>query len=427
MAGAREAAPRRAERRSDLRAAVVVFLAGALLLAVGLTGFSSLATSGQTQRWWHLLPLAAGCAVMLGKRRQPMLALGAGAALLAVDVLLGGSLGTVLVLVDLLYAAGLYASPRARRALLVVVVALILTSTVAGGLADDGRLRGVVAGALQGLAVLGVPLWWAADVRQKSELAALATEREALARAHAADVVRIADLRRRDAVQAERRAMARDLHDVVAGHVSAVAIRTGAALAGPGDRDRETLEFVRATSLTTLEEMRAMILLLRADPRDPGADGSPADDAAVASPGRWADLPELVRSHRSGGLDIVVDEADAADAAGEDPGAARAGHALPVAVDQAAFRIVQEALTNAAKHAGPGTVTVTARTTRDDLTLTVTNALPDAGPGRDAMTSAGIGLLTMRERAEALGGTFSAAPSGPRWHVHATLPLTERP
>lgn len=405
---------RRAERRTDLRTALITYLACVLLLAVDLTGITTDAPFTPENRWWHLLPLTAGGALMLVKRRRPILAVAGGAALIVVDLLLGGSLGPLIIFVDLLYAAGLYSSPRARRGLTVAAGALVVALMVAAGVTSSGDPQAIIAGALQGGALVGMPLWWAADVRRKSDLAALAMEREALARAHAADLTRIADLRRRDAIQAERRAMARDLHDVVAGHVSAVAIRTGAALTQPdvAPRERETLEFVRATSLTTLAEMRTMILLLRGDA--PGGDPARGpDDEPLATPGRLHDLPELVGAHRSGGRDVVLTE---------HPRELR----LPIAVDQAAYRIVQEALTNAAKHGGAGPVAVDVGASAGTLTLAVTNPLPAyPTPAGQTVTSAGIGLVTMRERAEGLGGTFHAGPHGPGWRVLAALPFQE--
>ena len=414
---------RRTERRADLRAAVITYLACVLLLAIGLTGITTGSPLAPDNRWWHLLPLTAGAALMLVKRHRPILAVTGGAVLLGVDLLLGGSLGTLIVFVDLVYAAALYASPRARNALSIAAGALVVALMVAAGRSSSGDLQVITATGLQGAALIGTPLWWAADVRRKGALTNLAMEREALARAHAADLTRIADLRRREAIQAERRAMARDLHDIVAGHVSAVAIRTGGALTAPDvpARERETLEFVRSSSLTTLAEMRTMIVLLRGD-----AGGSDQDEA-LASAGRLGDLSGLVDAHRSGGLDVVVTVA-------AHPAAHAGELGLPAAVDQAAFRIAQEALTNAAKHGGGGQVVVEVAAAARALTLTVTNPLPTgasgasptgpSSPGQDVI-SAGIGLATMRERAEGLGGTFHAGPSGPLWSVRASLPLSE--
>ena len=157
----------------------------------------------------------------------------------------------------------------------------------------------------------------------------LERERADLAREVAADAIRIAELDRESAVREERARMARDLHDVVAGHLSAVAIHTEATLASADtSRDRDTLRTVRAGALEALAEMRSMILVLRGRP-DP-----------VTAPAGLARLDALVGGRavgRAGGR-----------------GRRRTPPApLPAATDQAAFRIVQESLTNAARHA-PG-------------------------------------------------------------------------
>ncbi|AEG44889.1 hybrid sensor histidine kinase/response regulator transcription factor [Isoptericola variabilis] len=135
--------------------------------------------------------------------------------------------------------------------------------------------------------------------------------------------------------------MARDLHDVIASHLSAIAITSGAALAAPPDagRDRDALTRVREASLASLAEMRSMIRVLRAD--EPGDDG-----VGLAATPRLAALDDLVAWARDAGLDVTVHEDGVL-------GSARAGE-LPAAVDQAAYRIAREALTNALKHGGTG-------------------------------------------------------------------------
>ena len=196
-------------------------------------------------------------------------------------------------------------------------------------LATGSEPRAAVVTFLQAVAIYGTPLWWASDVRQRTELAELERERADLAQAVAADAIRIAELDRESAVREERARMARDLHDVVAGHLSAVAIHTEATLASTDtSRDRDTLRTVRAGALEALAEMRSMILVLRGRP-DP-----------VTAPAGLARLDALVAAARSAGQEVVV--------VGAPPSP------LPAATDQAAFRIVQESLTNAARHA-PGT------------------------------------------------------------------------
>ncbi|SFJ65659.1 sensor histidine kinase [Cellulomonas sp. KH9] len=345
---------------------------------------------------WQVGVLLLATTALLHKRRHPVPVLAVVTVLLAVDVALGGSLGMYLVLFDALFTVARDAAPRARAVVLGVLVTLVLgvlvATVVVGASARDVVQLTLVAGSL-----LLPPWWWGSDVRRSQELTAEQSRRADaeraradLARAHAEDVARIAALDRDRAVQDERARMARDLHDVVAGHLSAVAIHAEAALAAPPDeaRDRAALAAARAGSLDALAEMRSMILVLRA-----GADA----DAATAPAGlaRVADLD----------VDVV----------GGVP-----AH-LPAAVDHAAFRILQEAATNARKH-GTGRATVRFTAGGDDLEMVVENALrTDALPVDPALTSS-TGLQTMRERATALGGTLTAAPTGTVWRVHARLP-----
>ncbi|MFD6093897.1 sensor histidine kinase [Oerskovia sp. NPDC060338] len=447
-------------RRGDAYNAVGVFVVGVLLLLVDVVRVWAVPPLVTVDgRWWHVLPLLVGCVALAAKREHPAVALVVGAVAFAVDLSFGGSLGMVLVLWDLLYASGLHGSKRLRTVVGVVVGVLVVAVAVLTG--EHYRdVQGFVLGGIQVAAILATPLWWAANVRQKSDLADLAaeradleTQRADLEAQRAADLEQIAALGQHEAVRAERAAMARDLHDVIASHLSAIAIHSGAALASPPDaaRDRAALELVRSSSITSLEEMRAMILLLRSDlPRDvsprgsmPGADRSAAPDLstateqrsgrgrsvgrtgsagratvlggeAVAAPARLARLDDVLASALAQGLTVDV----------EDPDGARSA-TLPAAVDQAAHRIVQEALTNAAKHAPGARVKVVLGLGRDRLTVEVASSLTDEPRPLPPSLSTRTGLLTMRERAEALGGTFAAGPdaAGDSWSVRATLPL----
>ncbi|MEL7977416.1 histidine kinase [Isoptericola sp. F-RaC21] len=398
------------DRRGDVTTAVTLFLLGWLLIEVGLVDIYSVEPSLTTppDPAWRVLLLAVGCAITLAKRSRPMLALAGGVVVTAVDVVLwAGSVAMMLVLWDLLYAAALWSGPTARRWLWGTAVVLSLGGAIAvGELTRDVRMF-VYAG-LQFGAILLVPMWWADNVRQKSELAAVE-------RARADDLARIAELDRHEAVRAERAAMARDLHDVIASHLSTIAIHSGAALSTSPDaaRDRGALEQVRTSAVASLTEMRSMIELLRADsPRDP-----------LAAPGRLDRLDDLLELARAGGTVVTAEDPD--DVAGAD---------LPAAVGHALYRIVQESLTNARKHAPGAAVTVRlARGQRPRLravVLEVRNAAPPSGRGGpvDAAglpISAGTGMLTMRERAEALGGAFDAGPTDDGgWAVRARLPLS---
>ncbi|GAA4723692.1 hypothetical protein GCM10023216_11690 [Isoptericola chiayiensis] len=395
-------------RRGDLSTAVVTFVAGCLLLAVGLTDVVA-DPPLDLPRGAHLGLLTAGCVLVALKRARPLLALAGGSALTGLDLAGGGSLALLLVLWDLLYSAALWARATARDALWMVAGAITVVGGVtAAVVADDPRA--LVHATLQLGALLLVPLWWAQNVRQKTELVELeraradaAARSAALERARAADHARLAESRRVAAVRSERAAMARDLHDVVAGHLSTIAIHSGAALNGPPDpdRDRAALEQVRVSALDSLGEMRSMIDLLRAGTSD-----------SVRAPGRLDEIAGLVQAARSGGVEVsFVRPAPAVDAG--------------TAAEQALHRIAQEALTNARKHAPGRPVEVRLdQDGRGTLHLDVRNGLGDGGrPGAsDEVLHSGIGILTMAERAEALGGSFRAGPENGSWVVHAAVP-----
>jgi signal transduction histidine kinase len=362
------------------------FVFGLALNLLGLTGVWPF-TDGSVPAaaWWHTAFLAIGCAAMLGKRRHPMVALVVGLLAVAADLAIGGSVGIVLVLFDLLFSAGLFATARARTALMTAVFVTIGTGAVVGGLATaDARVMVMIGLQLTGLLV--VPLWWAANLRQQRQLGELNAARA-----------------RREAIDSERSAMARDLHDVIASHLSTTALHSAAALALPADaeRDRAALRAVRASSLAALEEMRTMIMLLR-------ADGGAANGEVVAA-ARLERLPELVAQARATGLDVTLDGLNPAD--------------VPALVDQAGYRIVHEALANARKHAPGCQVRVALGVADDHLVVTVTNTVTKPAPlGHDAL-SAGTGLWSMAERAAHLGGEVTAGPDGQMWRVRAILPL----
>lgn len=390
-------------RGRDVSDAVLTGLAGLVLIAVQVELWTDL-RDPWLPTWVHVPLLVLGCLVMLVKRRRPLVALAVGLALFGADLALGGSIALLLVVVDLLYSAALHASQRGVDGLRAVAV-----GTIGGGaltmLAVTADVQLTVFLAVQLVALIGTPLWWGLAVRRQSELTALA-------QAHAADLARLAALREADAVARERARMARDLHDAIAGNLSAVAIHAEAALAVPADdarapaRDRSALEAVRAASVTSLQEMRSMIGLLR------------GDDEPTAAPARLREAPCLVDAARAAGLDVAW--------SGPAPDDLRD---LPAAVDQAAYRILQEALTNAAKHASAPAVQVDVAVDDAALRLSVTNAAPTDDVGRVPQAAGGgLGLLTMRERAEGVGGRLAAGPGGDgtrAWSVVATLPTGE--
>lgn len=382
--------------------ASTVGLIGAVFLALDVSALTGpVLIDAQHRRLVQGTLLLIGCAVMLGKRRAPVTALAAGVALFAMDLALGGGIGMLLVLIDLLYSAALHTSDRGRRALL-VIVCVVLIAGVASVLTFTGDVRQAAVTAISLFAIFGTPYWWGLAVQRERARAALEAQR-------ADDLEQLASLTRQQIVQEERGRMARDLHDAIASELSAIAIHTEVALAAPA-APRASLETIRAASIRSLEQMRSMILVLRS-----GGEATTAPDRLTGASG-------ILDRARARGLDVSME--------GHPP-------TLPVAIDQAAGRILQESLTNAMKHA-PGALAkvrverILDATGSDALSLRIESAL--APQARDSPPSAGLGVRMMRERALALGGSLTAGrgrattgqdaqAGGEQWIVHATLPL----
>jgi signal transduction histidine kinase len=244
---------------------------------------------------------------------------------------------------------------------------------------------------------------WTADLlrrhRDRAETERLRAEQTAL----------LAELDRRGAVVAERARMARELHDVIANHLSAIAIHATGAQAVARRQHRaqdeplvEALAVIRENSVQGLAEMRRMIGLLRESiPEEP-----------YAAP-RLAAVDVLLDQARAAGRDAGLRfEAEESGERGE----------LPAPLELAAYRIVQESLTNAVKHAAPGPVRLRIRYGEDELAISVESAYR-AGEGRP-VPGAKAGLVGMGERAQLLGGEFTAGPQGETWTVRAVLPRT---
>jgi signal transduction histidine kinase len=191
------------------------------------------------------------------------------------------------------------------------------------------------------------------------------------------------------------------MHDVVAHTMSVVVVQTGAArqvLRSQPERSERMLRSVETTSREALAEMRRLLGLIRSD----------AAGLGVAPQPGLAQLDELIARGREAGLDLCV----------EREGEAR----LPAGVDLAAYRIAQEAITNAIKHgAGPAKLVVRYRPGELEIELrNLTRERSDDGVG------AGHGLIGMRERAVLYGGTLEAGRKGGEFRVRARLPLEEK-
>lgn len=209
------------------------------------------------------------------------------------------------------------------------------------------------------------------------------------------------ELQAQAAVAVERGRIARELHDVVAHNVSMMVVQAGAAarvLDGEQPDVRNALEVITATGRETVDEMRTLLGVLRSD-----------DDPASLKPQPGlADLGRLVSGVREAGLPVTLRIEGTP-------------QPLPPALDLSAFRIVQEALTNTLKHAGPARADVTVRYADGLVSLEIA----DTGRGPGGSHGTGHGLVGMRERAAMLGGELQALPRPEGgFTVRARLPLT---
>ncbi|MYW89934.1 sensor histidine kinase [Amycolatopsis rubida] len=206
------------------------------------------------------------------------------------------------------------------------------------------------------------------------------------------------DLLGERAVTAERRRIAREMHDVVAHRVSIVALQAGAlSVRAKDDETAQLAEVIRESGSAALDELRGILKVLRDDGPEPRSLPDPtlggvrqlADDLAAAGARVRASLPEPMPD-------------------------------VPDPIGRAAYRIVQEALTNAAKHA-PGTaIEVRLSASDDDLVVEVANPLADSS----GLPGAGYGVIGMRERVTLTGGTLRAGPDGAgSYRVRAAFPL----
>ncbi|MFF3844006.1 sensor histidine kinase [Streptomyces sp. NPDC002328] len=307
--------------------------------------------------------------------------------------------------------------PRAPVAMSAVVA--LFTVAAATDRATTWRAGLLTMTVLTGAAMLAGPLPWYAQENLgllawtgigatagdavRSRRAAVQAIRD---RAERAERTREEEARRR--VAEERLRIARDLHDVVAHHIALVNVQAGVAahiMDKRPDQAKEALAHVREASRSALNELRATVGLLRQS-GDPEAPTEPA-------PGLDR-LDELAGTFRNAGLQVEVARAD------QDT-------TLPAAVDLAAYRVIQEALTNVQKHAGPDAkaeVSVVRVGPRIEVTV-LDDGAGDAPPPAEG---GGHGLLGMRERVTALHGALTTGPRyGGGFRVHAVLPLETRP
>ena len=263
---------------------------------------------------------------------------------------------------------------------------------------------GLATGSFGGWQELGLLAWLLLVVLAAEVVRNRVEQREQRRQVRAEREQRVAD--------EQRIAIARELHDVLAHSISLINIQAGVALElldGDPEQARTALTTIKRTSKEALGEVRQVLGTLRA----PG--GGPARGGAPRSPAPGLDrLGELVEQARTAGLAVSLSTF----------GGVRG---LPQGVELAAFRIVQEALTNVIRHSSARTAVVEVRYDAAMLTLDVRDPGPLSAGGGPRAGGSGSGLTGMRERVAALGGSVSASPEGAGFHIHAELPFQEAP
>jgi signal transduction histidine kinase len=350
---------------------------------------------GQHELWQ--IPLVLGLTIPVVVRRQyPLTAFVVALAVGAIQVLVNSLLPADLAIVLLLYTLAVYCPRRVSR--------YGLLACLLGSAAEVGRLMTTTKanplGALAtGAIAFGGPLliaWaWGDSIRNRRAYYAALEDR-------AARLERERDAQAQVAAAAERARIARELHDVIAHNVSVMVVQAdGAAYAldRSPEKARQALAAISSTGRQALAEMRQMLGVLRSVDEAPDTDPQPGLDQ----------LSELLEQTRASGLAVSFTVQGVP-------------HPLADGVALAAYRTVQESLTNVRKHGGPGArADVVLRYCPDAVMLTISDDGQGAAADGDG---AGHGLIGMRERAAVHGGTLHAGPQpGGGYKVTARLPL----
>jgi signal transduction histidine kinase len=373
---------------SDAALAVTVFA-----LSLGL-----LAVSGPDRGGGHggvdaagVLLTALASLPLIARRRAPlgvfMVTAVASAVLRGIAEIDAPPLGPTVALY-FLAAAGDQSRARTRLTLALVAVLLVAHATAPA----------LTGSAFPGTAIaFGVLVWggaWLAGDRAR-----LRHERMAELEQRALRAEREAQRERRLAAAEERTRIARDLHDSAGHAINVILVHAGLGrLRSEHDPSaRETFETIEDVARQTVADIDQLVAVLRED----------TSESDVEPPPGLAALATLTQRHRAAGLDVTT-------------GVHGDRRPLSPSVDRGAYRILQEALTNAARH-GDGSVDIDIAFGPRTLDITVTNPIRPDHPARD--TRGGHGLIGMRERAALLGGSLDTTVPNGRFRVHARLPI----
>ena len=345
--------------------------------------------SGRNPTGADLLAVALAFGLITLRRRWPVPVFAA-ATVAALSTVIKSGLTPVLIIAALLCAYTVAAETNRRTAWLAggtVAAAFYIGAVLAGlGWAEPESL-GMVAWTGMAVAVgdaVRTRRAYIAAVEERAVRAEQSREEEA----------------RRQVVE-ERLRIARELHDVVAHHIAMINVQAGVAahvLRQRPDQAEDALAHIRKAARTVLDETATLLDVLRR-PEDPD------ESEPTRGLGRLAGLLDSL-----GGSGLRVEHRQEGDA-----------RDLPAAVDLAAYRIVQESLTNAHKHGSEGAARLLVAYTGPGLEIAVSNAAPDAG-----LEGNGHGLLGMRERVASVGGTLRTERKDGRFVVTAFLPAEEK-
>ena len=383
--------PARNQLLLDGAIALAVFAASLVLLGLGETEDGTGSVDAL-----EVLATALASLPLVARRRAPLfvfVATGLGSsALRLIAEPIGPPLGPTLALYWLATSGE---QSRARTRLNLAVVGLLL--------AVHAAASGVGRGSFPGVELLfGVLVWggvWLFGERTRLRQERLAELEERAERAE-----REAERERRLAAAEERARIARDLHDSAGHAMNVILVQAGMGRL-QSERDPETARQAFATieevARETVGDIDQMVRVLREDRTGPATDGE------VEPPPGLAALDALLARHRGAGLRVTTRTS------GE-------RRPLPPRIDRGAYRILQEALTNAARH-GDGSARVELAFRGHILEITVTNPL---GAG-DRAARGGHGVIGMRERAELLGGSLEAEPQNGHFVLHARLPIVD--